>query len=147
VVSSPQTDGKIPFTGAYGKIIDLSERSHVMPRNEAILWPNQNKDEQHPSRPDFRGALRLAKGPFFRVALWQVADGFSLYLTLCDPPAHLGAPPSEEPPIKCRLLPTRSGEPQFSGQTPEATIEMRAARAKGKNVWWLRLIARKEVAR
>jgi len=121
-----------------------------MGRDECIVWPNKTKDSEHPTRPDFRGTIRLSvgAGPYYSLGLWKGKNSFNLWFTPWDKVSRTGvAPASDLTPIKIKLLPTRSGDPAFSGETRKAVVELRPASCNGQEVFWLKLVAKKGVGR
>src|SRR5262249_29218878 len=128
--------------------VDLTARSTKMGRDECIVFPNRKKDAEHPTQPDFHGTIRLSggHGHYYHVALWKQKLGFNLWLSPWKEISHTGVPPlADLTPVKLRLLPTRSGS--FNGETRKPKVELRPALCNGQEVWWLKVIARKEVAK
>jgi hypothetical protein len=142
-----KTDSNVKLSVSDGKTLDLTSRSQSMGRDESILWPNKYKDAQHANRPDFKGTIRLSGGPghYYQVALRRNKGSFNLSFTPWDKTSYSGvAPLSDLRPIKLRLWPNRSGDPPFSGETRKANIELRPATCNGQEIWWLKLVARRE---
>jgi hypothetical protein len=130
--------------------IDLTPRSQAMGRDECLCFANKAKDAEHPTRPDFRGTIRLsgAPGHYYYVALWKNKNSFSVSFTPWHKTSHTGvAPVADLTPVKIKLLPTRSGDPVFSGETRRAVVELRPALCSGKPIWWLKLIPKKQEER
>jgi hypothetical protein len=121
-----------------------------MQRNESVLWANQQKNDAHPKRPDYRGCIRLngAPGHYYAIGLWKNQDFFNVWFTPWTVVSHTGVPPSADQSVKkVRLTPSRSVPGIFSGGTPKTRIELWPATCNGLSVFWLKLVPHKEVAR
>jgi hypothetical protein len=145
-----KTDSNVVTSVSNGKSLDLTSRSQSMGRDECICRPNKFKDARHTNRPDFHGTIRLSGGPghYYQVALWQSRNSFNLWFTPWNKTSYSGVEPlSDLTPIRLKLWPNRSGDPPFSGDTRKASVELRPATCNGREVWWLRLVPRGEVAK
>jgi hypothetical protein len=121
-----------------------------MGRDECILWPNKRKDAAHPNWQDFHGTIRLSGGVghYFHCALWCHKDGFQVFFTPWNK-VFLRTkvePSANQSVVKVKLLPPRSGEPPFCGETRRANVELRPAICRGLKVYWLKLSAKQETA-
>jgi hypothetical protein len=149
--SSNQKSGYTVVSSSTVNKLDLTPRSKSMGRDESILWPNATKDAAHLKRPHYRGVLRLSGGAghYYNVGLWTNRRCFACWFTPFHKPHwHTGVEPvADVSTVKVQLTPSSSERDLFTGETRSARVELRPATANGKSVYWLKLIAKKEVGK
>jgi hypothetical protein len=130
--------------------VDLTPRVRSMNRDESILWADRRKAQEraNPKRPDFHGIVRLSGGVghYYRIVLWCRHERvWRANFLPCKEVFRTGVPPSQDQTVKkiC-LFQSRSEPGIWRGSTGKARVELAPAVCGGREVWWLKLMPRKE---